>query len=116
MRPKSLADHKVHQAISIEVGHVKRVGLGKLDTIPILLRCLVHKAMHLERNVTRLCFHMLQPGDSIPVTFDRGHNVIVTIPIHVEDEHLRTIKSKRPIVVFPKRVPFNRFRLFPPAF
>ena len=115
VRPETFTNHKISEPVSIKVGDIKGVRLRELNTITVLLWLSIYEAMHFERNGSVASLDMFEPGDTEPMRGDCCDNVVVTVAIHVVDEHLRTIKFKGPGVMFPHGVVFDRLWLFPPS-
>ena len=122
VREQPLAGHEVGNPIAIHVGHRRAVHLRDGDAARVPRRIVVDDHVAIERDVACGIALLLEPGEPEPVGIQTRDDVVETIAVHVEDDHLGAAGAFRAAppperigVVRPKTGARSGGRLLPPS-
>src|SRR5436309_8104203 len=91
MRPISLARDDVLQAIAVDIGEHQGMKLAKDDPVTVLIGPFPQDQMPLERDLIPISY-LLKPSKAVAMSIEARDDVVVTIPVHVISEHLRSAR------------------------
>src|SRR5690606_12383991 len=99
-------------SVAVDVDQVHRMQFGKLYAVLVVLRTFTHNQPPLERAIGKLAV----PGQSKAMRSKARNDVVASIAVNVVGVHLRAAWSAEcHLVLFPARIPSQRWRLLPPS-